>query len=325
MFVPCFPNAVAGMTAAVRLVLRGLPLASAFVAVAMVPLAAQSPPPSNPSSAPANPDPATGRTPVPPPVVPSAAAPESPPPGAVQVPQINVEASRPPPRRTAARPAPARAAPARPRRLLRRRPMRRRRPRPGPAGPRAFQRRRAGSTVTTLERDRFTQSPVFSAADLLLDSPGLTVKQGNGPRDVGISIRGSNARNGFGIRNIVVEEDGFPVTQPDGLSRSDLIDPHAYSSVDVYRGPSSAMFGNYATGGALNFHTRSGHEINGFEIGSDAGGFGYFNNYLTLGRASPTAEILAVCERRAGRRLHRQQRIQHPNGEFSRHRRDLAR
>ncbi len=290
MFVPCFPNAVAGMTAAVRLVLRGLPLASAFVAVAMVPLAAQSPPPSNPSSAPANPDPATGRTPVPPPVVPSAAAPESPPPGAVQVPQINVEASRPPPRRTAARPAPARAAPAR----------RAASPSPptnapsqtpaGPGGTTSIPAQAGGQTVTTLERDRFTQSPVFSAADLLLDSPGLTVKQGNGPRDVGISIRGSNARNGFGIRNIVVEEDGFPVTQPDGLSRSDLIDPHAYSSVDVYRGPSSAMFGNYATGGALNFHTRSGHEINGFEIGSDAGGFGYFNNYLTLGRASPTAE-----------------------------------
>ena len=50
---------------------------------------------------------------------------------------------------------------------------------------------------------------------------------------MGISIRGSNARNGFGIRNIVILEDGFPVTQPDGLSRSDLIDPHAYSGIDV--------------------------------------------------------------------------------------------
>jgi outer membrane receptor protein involved in Fe transport len=50
-----------------------------------------------------------------------------------------------------------------------------------------------------------------------------------------------------------VLEDGFSVTQPDGLSRTDLIDPHAYGAVDIYRGPSSAMFGNYATGGAINF------------------------------------------------------------------------
>ena len=78
------------------------------------------------------------------------------------------------------------------------------------------------------------------------------MKQGNGPRDMGVSIRGSNARNGFGIRNIVIFDDGFPVTQPDGLSRSDLIDPHAYGAIDVIRGPSSALYGNYATGGAVN-------------------------------------------------------------------------
>jgi iron complex outermembrane recepter protein len=91
--------------------------------------------------------------------------------------------------------------------------------------------------------------------------------QGNGPRDIGISIRGSNARNTFGIRNIVVLEDGFPVTQPDGLSRTDLMDPHAYGGVDVYRGPSSAMFGNYATGGAINFRLWRGGEINGARYG----------------------------------------------------------
>ena len=115
------------------------------------------------------------------------------------------------------------------------------------------------------------------------ENPGVSIKQGNGPRDLGISIRGSNARNGFGIRNIVILEDGFPVTQPDGLSRSDLIDPHAYSSIDVWRGPSSALFGNYATGGALNFRTRPGGEIKGVQYGVDVGSFNYLNNYVSAG------------------------------------------
>jgi iron complex outermembrane receptor protein len=137
---------------------------------------------------------------------------------------------------------------------------------------------------------QFKTQPAFSIGDILTNSPGISIKQGNGPRDVGISIRGSNARNTFGVRNIQVLEDGFPVTQPDGLSRTDLTDPHAYSSIDIYRGPSSAMFGNYATGGAINFHTRPGGEINGYEFGSDVGRFGYFNNYLTLGRRSDQAE-----------------------------------
>jgi iron complex outermembrane receptor protein len=142
---------------------------------------------------------------------------------------------------------------------------------------------RGGQPVTTLGADRYENQPAFSIGEILRQSPGVSVKQGNGPRDVGISIRGSNARVGFGIRNIQVFEDGFPLTQPDGLSRTDITDPHAYSSIDVFRGPSSAMFGNYATGGAINFHMRAGSAIRGVELGSDFGSFGYFNEYLPIG------------------------------------------
>ena len=141
----------------------------------------------------------------------------------------------------------------------------------------------AAQTATGIDTAKLDNEPLFSVNDLLRQSPGVSLKQGNGPRDYGISIRGSNARNGFGIRNIVIFEDGFPVTQPDGLSRSDLVDPHAYGGVDVWRGPSSAMFGNYATGGALNFRTRRGGEIDGIEHGSDIGSFNCLNNYVTAG------------------------------------------
>jgi iron complex outermembrane receptor protein len=142
----------------------------------------------------------------------------------------------------------------------------------------------AGQTETTIDRSQFDNRPAFSVGDVLRDSPGISIKQGNGPRDLGISIRGSNARNTFGIRNLVIFEDGFPVTQPDGLSRSDLIDPRAYSAIDVVRGPSSALYGNYATGGALNFRTRPGGTIDGVEYGVDGGSFGYLNNYLAAGK-----------------------------------------
>ena len=141
-----------------------------------------------------------------------------------------------------------------------------------------------GQTETTIDRSRFENRPAFSVADVLRESPGISIKQGNGPRDIGISIRGSNARNGFAIRNLVIFDDGFPVTQPDGLSRSDLIDPKAYGAIDVIRGPSSALYGNYATGGALNFRTRPGRTIDGVEYGVEGGSFGYLNNYLAAGK-----------------------------------------
>lgn len=148
----------------------------------------------------------------------------------------------------------------------------------------------AGQTITAVGREQFKDSPAFSIGDVLKLAPGVTISQGNGPRDVSISVRGSNARQTFGIRNVQVFEDGFPVTQPDGLARTDLIDPHAYSGIDVIQGPSSALYGNYATGGAIHFRSRPGREINGIEFGLDGGSFGYYNAYATLGNRGDTYE-----------------------------------
>ncbi len=168
------------------------------------------------------------------------------------------------------------------------------------AGPPGFSREKkelpvyrepTGQTFTSIDAKAFKTTPLFSMADLLRYSPGLSFKWGNGPRDVVISIRGSSARNGFGVRNIIMLEDGFPITQPDGLSRTDQLDPHAYAGVDVYRGPSSALFGNYANGGAINFRTFSGADIDGVQTGHEFGSFGYINNYTLIGKKEGPLDI----------------------------------
>lgn len=146
----------------------------------------------------------------------------------------------------------------------------------------------AGQTVTTVDRAAFRDTAATTVADIVRLSPGVAVIGGNGPRDVGVSIRGSNARNAFGARNIQVFEDDFPVTQPDGLARFDLTDPHAYAAVDVVRGPSSARYGNYALGGAINFRTRRGRDIDGVEAGVEGGSYGYLNTHATVGQAGAT-------------------------------------
>ncbi|MCJ2136308.1 TonB-dependent receptor plug domain-containing protein [Methylobacterium sp. J-026] len=143
-----------------------------------------------------------------------------------------------------------------------------------------------GAATTITRRDAIADRPAADIGSILLDSPGVTVRQGTGGRDVIVSIRGANARSTGVNRSIAVVEDGFPLTQPDGGSRFDLTDPHAYADVTVLRGPQSALFGNYATGGAIAFRTRTGAEIDGYEIGADAGSFGYLNTYAAAGRAS---------------------------------------
>ena len=151
----------------------------------------------------------------------------------------------------------------------------------------------SAQTQFEVSREDFKNTPATTIAEVLDLVPGVTFVAGNGPRDVALSVRGSNERQTYGVRNIQVFEDGFPVTQPDGLARTDLTDPHAYSSIDVVEGPSSALYGNYATGGAINFHTRSGSEIQGFEVGADFGSFGYFNDYATYGTGNDRYQISA--------------------------------
>ncbi len=149
-----------------------------------------------------------------------------------------------------------------------------------------------GQIVTTIDRrNTIANRPATSIGSVLINSPGVTVRQGNGGRDVIISIRGNNARSTGVVKNTVVLEDGFVLTQPDGAARFDLTDPRAYRRIDVFRGPQSALFGNYATGGAIAFRTRTGREIDGYEIGTDAGTFGYLSNDVTVGGASGPVEI----------------------------------
>jgi iron complex outermembrane receptor protein len=149
-----------------------------------------------------------------------------------------------------------------------------------------------GQVVTGIDRRTvIANRPATGVGSVLVNSPGVTVRQGNGARDVIISIRGNNARSTGVIKNMVVLEDGFVVTQPDGASRFDYTDPRAYSRIDVFRGPQSALFGNYATGGAIAFRTRTGREIDGYEVGVDAGSYGYLSNFFTVGGVSGPVEI----------------------------------
>ncbi len=163
-----------------------------------------------------------------------------------------------------------------------------------------------GQTFTTVRGTDFKNQPLVTVREMLQFSPGVSFKQGNGLRDIVISIRGSSARNGFGVRNIVMLEDGFSVTQPDGLSRTDLTDPHAYAGVDVYRGPSSALFGNFANGGAINFRTRTGAEIDGVDYGVETGSYGYLNNFAAIGKKVDNVDIAVFASdvRQQGFTLH---------------------
>jgi len=155
-----------------------------------------------------------------------------------------------------------------------------------------------GQTFTSVNAEDFKGAAITSLRDVLQYSPGLSFKNGNSAWDTMISIRGSTARFGFAIRNIVMLEDGFPATPPSGFSRTDGNDPHFYSGFDVYRGPSSALFGNYANGGALNLRSYTGGEIDGAITGHEFGSFGDMQNYALIGKKYGPFELAVYASDR---------------------------
>ena len=85
--------------------------------------------------------------------------------------------------------------------------------------------------------------------------PGLTAQNRNQmAQDPQISSRGFGARSSFGVRGIRVYVDGIPLSMPDGIGNPGSVDLGIIDSIEVMRGPFSAMYGN-SSGGVIQMLT----------------------------------------------------------------------
>ena len=88
--------------------------------------------------------------------------------------------------------------------------------------------------------------------------PGLFFQNRyNYAQDLRIAIRGFGARANFGIRGIRIFADDIPQTLPDGQGSVDAIDLGSVRSVEVIRGPFSAVYGS-SSGGVIHVRTEDG-------------------------------------------------------------------
>jgi iron complex outermembrane receptor protein len=100
-----------------------------------------------------------------------------------------------------------------------------------------------------------------------------------------ISMRGSDiatdgSRNGRGIRAYI---DGFPLGRTEAGLTNQLIDFYGTDYLEVYRGGNSLRYGAIATGGALNFVSKTGLSVPGTGLTISGGSFGNFQTLLEHG------------------------------------------
>ena len=131
------------------------------------------------------------------------------------------------------------------------------------------------AAVSVVQGEDMRQAtPRVNLSESLTSVPGLQIQnRQNYSQDLQLSIRGFGSRSTYGVRGIRMYVDGIPATMPDGQGQTSNIDINSIESVDVLRGPFSALYGN-ASGGVMNVTTETGCEPATIEASSYYGSFG---------------------------------------------------
>lgn len=90
---------------------------------------------------------------------------------------------------------------------------------------------------------------LIDSGQLLQGIPGLQVdSRANFAQDTRLSLRGFGSRSAFGIRGIYLQQDGIPISSPDGQGQLSSVLLDNISQVEVLRGPMAVLYGNGAGG-----------------------------------------------------------------------------
>jgi outer membrane receptor protein involved in Fe transport len=129
---------------------------------------------------------------------------------------------------------------------------------------------------TRIDAMTIKETPAHNSYDLLRQTAGLEVhEQGQGPGFASnASLRGFSSDHST---DLALWIDGVPINEPvnghaEGYNDFDVLFPGGVSEFDVIRGPTSALYGNFALGGVVNVRTLE--RMRGTAFTASGGSFG---------------------------------------------------
>ncbi|HBY0166938.1 TPA: TonB-dependent receptor [Klebsiella pneumoniae] len=131
------------------------------------------------------------------------------------------------------------------------------------------------AAVSVVNGDEMRQAaPRVNLSESLGAVPGLQVQnRQNYAQDLQLSIRGFGSRSTYGVRGLRIYVDGIPATMPDAQGQTSNIDIGSVDTIEVLRGPFSALYGN-SSGGVINVTSQTGTQPPTVEASSYYGSFG---------------------------------------------------
>ena len=146
-------------------------------------------------------------------------------------------------------------------------------------------RREAPRTTETVTPQEIRETPAYNNYDLLRQTAGVEVHdQGQGPGfGSDLAIRGFSSDHST---DIALWIDGVPINEPinghaEGYNDWNLLMPQAVQQIDVIKGPTSALYGNFALAGTVNVLTIKHQD--GTDLTVDGGSYGRLEGSLLTG------------------------------------------
>jgi iron complex outermembrane receptor protein len=137
------------------------------------------------------------------------------------------------------------------------------------------------TSATVLDHDQIVDRIYTTPLDMLTLSPGISIQQYHqGGTASAFQMRGfTSCSHG---PDAAIFLDGVPLNETDGYADTNIIIPEEIERVEIIKGPSSALYGNYASAGVVHFVTIKQGDFT--HVGARYGSFNTQEGVFTMAR-----------------------------------------
>jgi iron complex outermembrane receptor protein len=139
---------------------------------------------------------------------------------------------------------------------------------------------RATGAIGLIDAQTLQQQSSTSLLPAVNTTPGVRMEE-RSPGSYRLSIRGSLLRSPFGIRNVKIYFDEFPLTDAGGNSYLNALDVSALGQIQILKGPQSSIYGANS-GGVVLLQSGNNIQMPTASLKLEGGSFGSFHEHATV-------------------------------------------
>ncbi|RYE28236.1 MAG: Plug domain-containing protein, partial [Sphingobacteriaceae bacterium] len=137
------------------------------------------------------------------------------------------------------------------------------------------------AAVGTINFQQLQLQSGFSLVPAVNTIPGVRMEE-RSPGSYRLSIRGSLLRSPFGVRNVKVYMDEFPLTDAGGNTYLNSLDLNSIQNINILRGPDGSLYGANSNGVVLIDPFGNRQQKSTASVGFDAGSYHSYHENIAV-------------------------------------------